>query len=48
MSLVGCWWQQWLLVAEIELEGGGRKVSMGVGKMGKMKINLSKFFLFEI
>jgi hypothetical protein len=29
-----------LLVAEVELEGGGRKVSMGEEKMGKMKINL--------
>jgi hypothetical protein len=44
MSPVGCWWWQWLLVAEVELEGGGRKVSVGEGKMGKMKINLCKIF----
>jgi hypothetical protein len=27
MSSVGYRWQQWLLVVEVELEGGGRKVS---------------------
>lgn len=34
---VGCRWRQWLLVAEAELEGGGRRVLVGEGKIGGNK-----------